>query len=102
MSGLAALVFRSLASGDLERATAMRDRVTPDAALLMRTVEAGVASGELRPVAPALAAGSMVGMVPFYLLFAPVAVQHWTQMTPEFVDRLASHAIGVFLDGVRA
>lgn len=101
--GLAALVFRSLAGGDVELTSAIQEQVAPNADVLTGIIREGIASGEFRPVDPSLAVGSLIGMVLFYVLAAPAAAPVLgVTMDQSFADRLAEHTIGIILDGLRA
>lgn len=100
---LTALVFRSLSSGDPELAERMRAQLEPNAALLRRIIQQGVEQGEFRPLDAHLAVGSLLGMVLFFVLAAPIAAPALeVEPGPDFADRLAAHTLDLFLQGVRA
>ena len=97
---LTALVFRSLSGGDQELAAMIGREFAPNLVLLRRILEEGVQRGELRPMDTRLAAGSLLGMVLFYVLAAPLTEQALEIDTGEdFPGRLARHTLTLFLGG---
>lgn len=98
-----ALVLKALASGDPEMREMMRRELAPNAELLARIVEEGIASGEFRPVDPRLAVGSLVGMIlPYALTGSLAAPLLGLEVDDGFAARLTEHTLRVFLAGVRA
>lgn len=100
---LAALVFRSLAGGDVELISAMRERVTPLVGMLAQLMREAMEAGEFRPMDPTLAVGSLLGTVLLYVLAPAVAAPALgIEMDSQFAERLAEHTADVFLHGVSA
>ena len=80
-----------------------RPQVAMNYALLRGILDDGVASGELREIDAEIAPVSLIGSVAFFVIARPLVAGMLgiSEYDERFADRLADHAIGIFLDGAR-
>jgi AcrR family transcriptional regulator len=76
----------------------------PNAEALIGLLEAGRASGEIRPVEPMFLLPAMIGMCVFYFLSAPIHQRLFgiERITPELAHRFADHTASLVMHGVAA
>ena len=99
---LARILYREMLTGGKHIMQVAEKYAVTNYTILRNTIAEGVRGGELRPIDVELAPISLMGMVVIFQFLRPfisVALGK-TEYDDRFVDRIASHTIDLFLNGV--